>query len=153
MNRRVTFKSGQPLSGLLSKLGQVSCQEFSPANQVIVPFPGLVQCFISFLLEVMDFFKLLSGLGWWTVPLDKGFLRRSQESTISEDSLSTHLLAAPNLVSPLGSVVEGLTLNVQNEAENVLRHLEVLPHIGHYDEKGDRDHFLHAFEWAISVGS
>ncbi|GJW52008.1 hypothetical protein Tco_0093359 [Tanacetum coccineum] len=43
----------------------------------------------------MKFFKLHSGHGWWTVPLDKGFLRRSQESMVPGESLSIHLLAAP----------------------------------------------------------
>ncbi|GKD28008.1 hypothetical protein Tco_1234222, partial [Tanacetum coccineum] len=51
----------------------VVCWEF--IKQVIIPLPGLVQCFVTFLLEVMNFFKLLSGLGWWTVPLDKGFFK------------------------------------------------------------------------------
>nr|GEX15813.1 hypothetical protein [Tanacetum cinerariifolium] len=71
-------------------------------KQVNVPFPSLVQCFITFLFEVVDFFKLLSGLGWWIVPLDKGFLRRSQETTVLKDSLSTHLLVA--LVSVMGKM-------------------------------------------------
>ncbi|GJW08499.1 hypothetical protein Tco_1570922 [Tanacetum coccineum] len=44
-------------------------------KQVIIPFPGVVQCFVTFLLEVIDFFKLLSGLGWRTVPLDNGFFK------------------------------------------------------------------------------
>ncbi|GJR99643.1 hypothetical protein Tco_0316152 [Tanacetum coccineum] len=37
--------------------------------------PCLVQCFVTFLLEVTDLFKKLSGLGWWIVPLDKGLFK------------------------------------------------------------------------------
>ncbi|GKA29671.1 hypothetical protein Tco_0715916 [Tanacetum coccineum] len=44
-------------------------------KQVAVPFPSLVQRFITFLLEVADFFKLFFSLRWWIIPLDKGLFK------------------------------------------------------------------------------
>ncbi|GKC94843.1 hypothetical protein Tco_1160285 [Tanacetum coccineum] len=46
-------------------------------------------------MTAMNIFKLLRGLGWWAIPLDKGLLRRSQVLIVPGVSLSTHLFAAP----------------------------------------------------------
>ncbi|GJY66255.1 hypothetical protein Tco_0468493 [Tanacetum coccineum] len=73
--KQLAVHSAQPIVEDVHLLMAINVVSWAFVKQVIVPFPGLVQCFISFLLEVMDFFKLLSGLGWWTVPLDKGLFK------------------------------------------------------------------------------
>nr|GEU87073.1 hypothetical protein [Tanacetum cinerariifolium] len=73
--KQLAVHSAQPVVEDVHLLMAINVVSWAFIKHVVVPFPGLVQCFISFLLEVTYFFKLLSGLGWWTVPLDKGLFK------------------------------------------------------------------------------
>ncbi|GJY55097.1 hypothetical protein Tco_0446761, partial [Tanacetum coccineum] len=68
--KQLAVHSAQPIIEDVHLLMAIDAVSRAFVKHIIVPFPGLVQCFITFLLEVTNFFKLLSGLRWWTIPLD-----------------------------------------------------------------------------------
>nr|GEU50948.1 reverse transcriptase domain-containing protein [Tanacetum cinerariifolium] len=60
-------------AGVIPGIGP--CESSNWLFTVIVPFLSLVQCFITFLLEIADIFKLLQGLRWWTISLDTSLFK------------------------------------------------------------------------------